>query len=164
MTNLAELSISFEYGSPWLIIICLLIGLLYAAFLYRKESRLKDSPGWIIKGLGIFRFITVSILAFLLLNPLIKRIVYESVKPIIVFAQDASESIMITKPPFFGDKDSLAFVTDYKAQVNNLLQQLEEDYDVIKLSIGNNITDDVDFVLTGNKPIFHYYLQKFKRE
>jgi len=145
MANLAEFSISFEYGSPWLIIICLLVGLLYAAFLYRKESRLKDSPRWVVKGLSIFRFVTVSLLAFLLLNPLIKRVIYESEKPIIVFAQDASESILITKPPSFSDQDSLTFVTDYKDKVSNLLQQLEQDYDVTRLSIGNNITDGVDY-------------------
>ena len=76
--------------SPWFILLCLLAGLFYAVLLYKRKNP------WTLREsilLGIVRFITVSVLAFLLLGPLARQIQNTVVDPAIVFVVDNSESI-----------------------------------------------------------------------
>ncbi len=76
--------------SPWFVLLCLLAGLFYAILLYKRKNP------WTLREsilLGLVRFITVSVLAFLLLGPLARQIQNTIVEPAIVFVMDNSESI-----------------------------------------------------------------------
>ncbi|MCU0447711.1 MAG: carboxypeptidase-like regulatory domain-containing protein [Microscillaceae bacterium] len=80
--------------SPWLILVCLLIGALYAFLLYQKASPWSRQINWALAGL---RFLVVSIICWLLLlNPAIRQIFNREEKPTIVFALDNSQSIANT--------------------------------------------------------------------
>jgi len=73
---------------------CLLslsVGILYAYFLYRKETNIFSRK--IIYILFAFRTILITFLCFLLLSPIIKSIIYSVEKPIIILAKDNSKSI-----------------------------------------------------------------------
>ena len=52
----------------WFSFFCLLAGVAYSFVLYRKEKKFSELSVWIIRALVFFRFMTVSILAFLLLS------------------------------------------------------------------------------------------------
>lgn len=80
---------------PWYyILFCLLTGAAYSFILYRKDPKQQDdTPGSWRLPLALLRFISVSLIAFLLLAPLVKRHVNTHEKPIIVLAQDVSESV-----------------------------------------------------------------------
>lgn len=80
---------------PWYyILFCLLAGAAYSFILYRKNSKQQDDiPGSWRLPLALLRFISVALIAFLLLAPLVKRHVNTHEKPIIVLAQDVSESV-----------------------------------------------------------------------
>ena len=80
---------------PWYyILFCLLAGAAYSFILYRKDPKQQDdTPGSWRLPLALLRFISVSLIAFLLLAPLVKRHVNTHEKPIIVLAQDVSESV-----------------------------------------------------------------------
>ena len=80
---------------PWYyILFCLLAGAAYSFILYRKKTKQKDdTPGSWRLPLALLRFVTVAFIAFLLLAPLVKRHVNTHEKPIIVLAQDVSESV-----------------------------------------------------------------------
>ena len=80
---------------PWYyILFCLLAGAAYSFILYRKKPKQKDdTPGSWRLPLALLRFVTVAFIAFLLLAPLVKRHVNTHEKPIIVLAQDVSESV-----------------------------------------------------------------------
>lgn len=76
--------------SPWYIGFCLLLGAAYAFFLYQPK------PVWsklLNTGLAVLRGALVSIIAFLLLNPLLRSIQTLVDKPKVVIAIDNSESM-----------------------------------------------------------------------
>ena len=80
---------------PWYyILFCLLAGAAYSFILYRKDPNQQDDipRSWRLP-LALLRFISVTLIAFLLLAPLVKRHVNTHEKPIIVLAQDVSESV-----------------------------------------------------------------------
>jgi hypothetical protein len=94
-------------------IICILLGVVYAYFLYRKNKFFSKK---LTALLFIFRALVVSVLAFLLLNPLSSVTNTIEEKPIIILAQDASIST---------SSDS----SDYQ-KFNNLKNKLSSDFDV----------------------------------
>lgn len=77
----------------WFIILCIVLGVGYAAILYYKETKNEFTviSKWVM---AIFRMLVISIISFLLLNPLIKTISRYADKPVILFAQDNSMSIV----------------------------------------------------------------------
>jgi hypothetical protein len=88
--NPYSLNINFEW-SPILIIPALLIGLALSYFLYRKDDRLSQN---VRKVLFVLRFLTFSILAILLLNPIIRHFENKIEEPSYVLAIDNSSSVL----------------------------------------------------------------------
>lgn len=82
--------------SPWFIILCIGTGLLYAALLYSQDAPWSKSTNRI---LAFVRFLLVSLLAFLLLEPMIRQVNNEYEKPVAVVAIDNSESLALTNSP-----------------------------------------------------------------
>ncbi len=83
---------SFQYPA-WYLLLCVLLGLVYALSLYYKDKTFVDQHPNLHKILGVIRFLAVSLLAMLLLKPLLKSLFTETKKPVIVLAQDQSESV-----------------------------------------------------------------------
>ena len=121
----------------WFIFFCFLLGALYAFVLYRKDKLLADVSKWTKRILAAFRFLAVSVLAFLLLGPLLKTIFREVEKPVIIIAQDNSESILI-------GKDSVFYKTEYKEKLEELINNLQNKFDVKSYSFGDEITNAID--------------------
>ncbi len=89
-------SLTTQY-SLWYLPICLIAGFLYAWFLYRKDRKLNDVSK-LVKGLMFaLRFLSVSIISFLLLSPTLKNLGRTIEKPLIIFAEDNSESLLSEK-------------------------------------------------------------------
>ena len=80
---------------PWYyLLFCLLAGAVYSFVLYRKGSKSQDTlPLPHRLTMAALRFFSVTLIAFLLLAPLVKRHVNTHEKPIVVLAQDVSESV-----------------------------------------------------------------------
>ena len=77
---------------PWYyVLFCLVAGALYAAVLYfLGHRRFGKGMNLLLAGL---RFVAVSVIALLLLAPVAKQTVNEQQKPVVVVAQDVSESV-----------------------------------------------------------------------
>ena len=73
-------------------IACLLLGLVYAFFLYRKEKLLSSNKLKIF--LFAIRTFFIGFLAALLLNPIVRSTHKITEPPIVILAQDISESIV----------------------------------------------------------------------
>ena len=73
------------------IMFCIFLGVGYALFLYKKGEIFTLVKSTVI--LFIFRSFFISIIAFLLLNPVIKSYINDSEDPIVIIAKDNSESI-----------------------------------------------------------------------
>src|SRR4051812_16086809 len=100
----------------WYFIFCLCLGGLYAFLLYRKDKLFADVSVWIKRTMAILRFVMITLLSFLLLSPLIKIVLKEVEKPIIIVAQDNSESILI-------GKDAGFYKTEYPVQLQKLIKE-----------------------------------------
>ncbi|WP_299824063.1 VWA domain-containing protein [uncultured Pontibacter sp.] len=78
--------------SPWLILACLAVGLLYAWLLYSKRTPWPKSINY---ALAALRFVVVSFICFLLLGPLVRYVSNTTQEPTIVFALDNSQSVKL---------------------------------------------------------------------
>ena len=104
----------------WCILLCLLLGAAYSAALYFKG---RDSlKGKMLLLLSLLRFLAVAVIAFLLMAPMVKRKVADNEKPIVVIAQDVSQSV----------GEGARNVVD---------PQLLKDYEVVVDSFGGTSTD-----------------------
>jgi DNA polymerase IIIc chi subunit len=73
----------------WFIFICLAVGGVFAAALYFKNRTFTNKLTWL---LAILRFLSGSIITFLLLAPILKWMHNETLKPIVVMLRDNSAS------------------------------------------------------------------------
>ncbi len=132
-------------GKPWwFILFCLLTGALYAFTLYRKEQLLEEVRPWLKKLMAAFRFVVVTVLAFLLLSPLIRTIFREVEKPVIIVAQDNSQSILM-------GTDTSAFKKTYSENFTGMIDQLKKNYEVRTFSFGDQVKDKIDFDFTDKQ-------------
>lgn len=136
---LTAINITTDYPI-WMILLCFLLGGIYAGVLYYKESKLDAIAKWLKNSLLVFRFLAVSIIAFLLLSPFIKTIFNKTEKPIIIFAQDNSNSLLI-------HQDSAFYATNYLKELNALKEKLEKDYEVKFFTFGEKVKEEgtIDF-------------------
>ena len=104
-------------------IFCILLGVGYAYFLYRKNRLLSETLKVVLFAI---RTIVVSALAFLLLNPLSTIIQTSEEKPIVILAQDVSFSTSDIS-------DSLSF--------ENLKFQLQDNFDVVTYSYSDKVNE-----------------------
>ena len=116
----------------WLL--ALAIGLVYASLLYLFSK--KYSKGLTVL-LFALRTIVVATVVMLFVNPYIKQRSYKIEKPIVILAQDNSESIVLSK-------DSVFYKEKYPQLIDSIANVLEKDYDVEKLLFGGSVilTDD----------------------
>ncbi|MBR1517354.1 MAG: hypothetical protein IJ620_04355 [Bacteroidales bacterium] len=107
---------------PWFMgVLCLLAGIAYALLLYWLPLS-KQRPRHYIWA-SLLRALTVSIVAYLLLSPLIRQQQHEKERPIILMAQDNSQSIVLCK-------DSTYYRNDYAHDIDALVERLASRYDV----------------------------------
>ncbi|HEY4798062.1 MAG TPA: hypothetical protein VII99_03195 [Bacteroidia bacterium] len=133
------MTFSFYTDYPiWYFGLCLLAGIAYAFLLYRKENRFEETPRWVRMSLPVLRFLTVTLIAFFLLSPLLKNISTTMEKPLIVFAQDNSESVV-------AGKDSSFYKKEYSKSVNSLVSSLAEKFDTNNYSFGEKIRSGLSF-------------------
>ena len=123
----------FQY-SVWWIIPCLCLGVLYAFLLYRKEKSFEE-PFLKFKKLKHVLFglraIFVSLLALLLLVPLIEHLRSETKKPIVCLVMDQSKSMRY-------NNDSVSL----KKYWDLLKESLKDDYEVKSYQFGGALTAD----------------------
>lgn len=129
-------NLTFQYP-VWFVLLCVLLGAAYALVLYFRDKTFHEQSerlNWI---LGAVRFITVTLLSLLLLSPLLKSVITESKKPVIILAQDQSESI--------GAEMNEQAKTIYQQAFENLAQELAREYEVQQYSFGSEVREGVDF-------------------
>ncbi|MBT3208301.1 MAG: hypothetical protein HN704_03710 [Bacteroidetes bacterium] len=131
----------------WLVLACILIAFLYAFFLYRRDKTLKDIGKWKIATLSVFRFAAVFILCFLLLSPFIKSEKITIENPIVIFAQDNSESVII-------NKDSIFYKEEYPQIVENFVTDLKQQFSTNTYTFGNELTKNLQFSYTDKQTDF----------
>lgn len=138
---------SFElvYTYPvWFILLCFLVGLLYAFILYRKNYGFAEVAAWIVGLLFTLRALAITILCFLIFAPLLRLNSRELEKPIILFVQDNSESIDKTK-------DSSFYRNDYPKLLEELSEKLSEKFDFKQFSFSTELEDSFQLDFKGKE-------------
>ena len=130
------LELTFQYPA-WFLIFCVLLGAGYAALLYYRDNTFREQPRVIPVIMAVLRFLAVTLLAILLLSPLLKSLLVETKKPVVVLAQDVSESVAV-------DLNGAALDT-YKQQWQTLKDGLSADYEVHELAFGDEVREKNDF-------------------
>jgi len=118
----------------WLMIFCIAVGASLALILYYKNHRSAFSP-LLSKWLALVRFVTVTIIAFLLLNPLIKRFTRDREMPLLVIAMDNSASMLIHS------NNALEDIAQFRNIREKLENQLSDNFDVNLYTFGEQVSD-----------------------
>lgn len=100
--------------------------------LYVKDKRIKENKSWLPAFLGSLRFLTILGILFLLLAPLLKHFITEEQKPLIVIAEDKSESVSLST-----DENLLSTLS---SDLISFEADLSDKYEVIKLNFSDEIT------------------------
>ncbi|CAN5262558.1 hypothetical protein BH09BAC5_BH09BAC5_20300 [soil metagenome] len=132
-----KLSIITEAPS-WYLLLCILAGVIYSGVLYFRDAKLKDVSAFLRGLMTIFRFIVVFFLAFLLMNPLLKTIYREVEKPVIVIAQDESESLIMGSDSSFNKKE-------YPLKIEKFKEALSDKFNVVVYSFGDKFRENTAF-------------------
>lgn len=132
-------NLSFEYPS-WFLILCALAGLAVALLLYFRDRTFKDQPRSLVWGMGLLRWLGYSLLAALLLSPLLQYLDQDQQEPVVVLAQDVSESIGL-------EMDTTA----YTAQWTALRDALAAKYQVVEYTFGAGVQTDGELRFTDKR-------------
>ena len=128
--------LSFQYPL-WYIGLCVLLGLSFALILYYNDKTFREQASWFKWLLGILRFVAVTFLSLLLLSPFLKSIITQSQKPIIILAQDNSESIKTEM--------SESELTTYQQNIEDFASSVENEFELHRYSFGASIEQDINF-------------------
>jgi len=127
-------SITWGTVSGWWAPACLVLGLLYAWGFYRQPVNLSNKFRY---GLFVVRAIVVTVIALLLVSPLVKSVSYNPQKPLVLVLQDNSQSIKMFRTaseakvsPTGGDLEGAQTANAVIDQLAALKQQLGDTYDV----------------------------------
>ncbi|MEM6967370.1 MAG: hypothetical protein AAF573_21580 [Bacteroidota bacterium] len=129
-------NLTFQYPT-WYILFCALLGLGVATLLYFRDQTFREQSkqlNWILGGI---RFLSVTLISMLLLSPLLKSLINETKKPVIVLAQDQSESILAD----MNEQEATAYQQSFK----DLSGKLSEDYEVKEYAFGEKVREGIDF-------------------
>lgn len=141
------MEITTEYNS-WYIILCAVLAGLYTFFLYGRNKQNAALSTSIIRLLGGVRFVTVFVLAILLLNPLFQKWITRTEAPKIIFAQDISASIR-------NNLDSSYYDEKYLTDVSELKERISADYDLVEMFFGDEVyIQDTGFSFTDKRTNF----------
>ncbi len=128
-----------EY-SIFLLVPCLVLAFLYSWLFYRRDESLSEVPSVLKKILRIVRFVLVAVLAFFLLSPMLRYFSTSVQKPLVIFAIDNSQSVIL-------GKDSSFYKENFRKQVEQLRETYGENYDVQTIAFGDDVkeTDTLKF-------------------
>jgi len=130
-----QYNMTFSYPILYLLP-ALLLGALYAGLLYGKEKKEtgSESRNWLSRpGLALLRFVAVSAIAILLLDPVLKYRQNETEKPLLLVAIDNSASLKL------GPDSALAAAT--ATELEALQQVLGDEFDVRSFRFGTDLTE-----------------------
>nr|WP_121269275.1 vWA domain-containing protein [Pedobacter schmidteae] len=133
------MSDSFNVQTIFLFLACLLVGALFAWFLYGKTAQLDKMLRY---ALAAARAFVVALIGFLLVAPLIRNVTYQPEKPIILIGQDNSLSVGHIKPAGFNEPQ-------YREHMQDLANQLSAQYDVKIYHFSDSVKPGFDFSNKG---------------
>lgn len=123
--------------SLWLAPLCAALGIALAWVLYhRAHSRDGFSPNTALV-MAVLRAMAIALLAFFLLEPMVRMSLREVKRPVAVILHDGSESLV-------AQGDSARFRQDYMGRLLGLEEQLGNAYEVRAFTYGDGVREGLD--------------------
>jgi len=142
--KLHTLNISLTTGySFWMVLLCVLAGTGYAAVLYYRNP-LHDSTLRMLWFLVVLRFLSISIITFLLLSPMLRILSQRTEKPIVILANDQSQSIV-------AGADSAFYRKVFVKELDKLAIELGKKFDIKRYGYGDKLTNYFDDKYNGKQ-------------
>lgn len=116
----------------WFLLLCMVAGSAYASLLYYREKN-NDFSSLVTKILAILRGVAVTLIAFLLLSPLVKSTTRYTEKPIVLLALDNSGSIVL-------GEDSSFYRNEFADKFRTLAADLSKKYEIQTYTFGDKIS------------------------
>ncbi len=138
--------------SLWLILPLGVFAALLSFFLYFKDEKLSGLNLWKIYLLAGLRFLSVFFITVFLLSIVFKYLRVKIEPPVILFVQDNSASLKNV-----ADKQ-------YLSNISTMLDDLEDDYQVQKLSFGEKLQDSLFFDFTDKETDFSEMFDEIKNK
>ncbi len=130
---------------PWYYtLLCFLAGFVFSGMLYIRDKHHAERPKALRYILSALRFASVTVIALLLLDIFMKRLVNETEKPVIIFVQDNSSSIT-------AGKDSSALKTTYAKEIASLINAVKEKYDIKSYQFDSEVKASESFDFKGKE-------------
>lgn len=121
-------------------------------YYYKKNSDISPKINYLLSGL---RFLFVFLLSVLLLSPLVLRNVKNIEKPLVVFAQDDSKSIIYSP-------DSLYYRGEYLEKIKSISEKLSDKYDYRFLTFSSDIHKSDSVQYNGTETDLYQLFQELK--
>ncbi len=138
----------------WFLPLCLLCGALFSMVLYLREKN-TELTATMKKVLAGIRFITVSLMALLLMAPLVRTSKTIREKPLIILAQDNSASLNM-------GSDSLFYRGAYLASLRRLEETLGAEFDVRTMTFGDQVKEGLDVQYAEAETDLSGFLEDFR--
>ena len=135
--------LQFEHPTTF-ILAAILFAFLLTLFIYHKDERFSSTHPSVKIILTALRFISLSILIILLFKPKLLNEVKQVEKPIIVFLQDASSSIL-------NYPDSTYYTSEFKTMIEENNNILSEKFDVYTYHFSDEINEGINMDFEGKK-------------
>lgn len=136
---------AFISNYPWYYtLLCLVAGFVFSTMLYVRDKHHAERSKTLRYSLAAFRFISVSLIALLLLDIFVKRLINETEKPVVIVAQDNSSSITAIK-------DSAQLKTNYPKALNSFINAVRDKYDVKTYAFDSETKASENFDFTGKE-------------
>jgi hypothetical protein len=132
------MSLTWGSVSGWWLPACIILGLLYAWLLYRQPNRLVKNMRYALFAL---RAVVVSILALLPVSPLVRTTSYQPQKPLVLIAQDNSQSIKL-----FGKGPA-----SLNGSLAALKEELGTEYEVHEFNFDKGVKDGLSSKFDGKQ-------------
>ena len=145
------MNIVFQYPT-WFVLICAATAALYAFGMYYRDRRFAEQTRVLNPILSVLRFLSVFIIFLLLLDPVMRASVTEKKMPVVVLAQDNSESILQSM-------DSVQRKS-YKEKFENLRKKLASKFDLKVYSFGQETKDGVDYSFKDKSTNISQFLEE----
>jgi hypothetical protein len=116
----------------------MLLGALGAWWLYRSTQERNGWSAGLQWTLGTLRAVVIALVAFFLLEPMVRILLREVRKPVVVLAHDGSSSLL-------ANGDTAAFRSQYAKELQDLSEKLGDRFEVRPFTYGSEVSDGLLF-------------------
>ena len=141
----------------WYILPLLLFSAFLAWYLYRKDDKFGTLERWKLYVMVTARFFSVFIIGLFLLSVVIRYVRIKIEQPMILLAQDNSESIKLAYK-------NVSEESVYTARFNDFTDKLSKNYTVKTVSFGERITDSISYAYDEKETDFSKLFRNLEKK